>query len=263
MTILLPTALYRAPAAAPPAGDIWPSGMPAPWFDFDPGHAASVTLNAGAIEAVADKGGSGVSVSQGTAGSRPTQGTLNGYATALFDGVDDMLFNTDVGAGADVLDNGTQVVATIFMLAKRITTMSGATRMYVTLRRGAVTSTTQRSFELGQDASAVFRAASRNNADFTAAAPGGLVTGDWTLLVGRINTTNVAAARNGAALTTATPVRVTDEIRQISFGGARAGSSNGFQANIEIARCGIFAGDQDSYRADIRANINSRYGLSL
>jgi hypothetical protein len=256
-------AMIRRPPAAAAPGDIWPAGMPAPWFDFDPGHSPSVTLNAGAIEAVADKTGSGVSVSQGTAANRPTQGTLNGYATALFDGSNDILFNGDVGAGGDALHSGSNLVLTIFLLARRPTTMSGATRMYATLRRGGITSNTQHSFELGQDSGAAFRSVVRNAADFTASTPGGLADNTWALMVGRINTTNVGAALNANALTTATPVRNTDTIRQLSFGGSHAAGNFGFHMNLEIARCGIFAGDQDSHRAAIRANINSRYGLTL
>jgi hypothetical protein len=56
------------------------------------------TVVAGHISAWADQSGAGITLSQATAGSRPTDSLLNGYAAPAFDGVDDSLFSAVLGS---------------------------------------------------------------------------------------------------------------------------------------------------------------------
>jgi hypothetical protein len=62
---------------------------PEEWWDFSDG--STLTIDSGAVSAIASKGSGGRSASQGTAVWRPTLSSVNGLSAALFDGSNDNL----------------------------------------------------------------------------------------------------------------------------------------------------------------------------
>lgn len=62
---------------------------PEEWWDFSDG--STLTIDSGAVSAIASKGSGGRSASNGTAAARPTLSSVNGLSAALFDGSNDVL----------------------------------------------------------------------------------------------------------------------------------------------------------------------------
>jgi hypothetical protein len=77
---------------------------PEEWWDFSDG--STLTLDSGAVSAIASKGSGGRIASQGTAANRPTLSSVNGLSAALFDGTNDLLnlsSSLSTGAGPNPL----------------------------------------------------------------------------------------------------------------------------------------------------------------
>jgi hypothetical protein len=134
--------------------------------------------------------------------------------------------------------------------------------VYAALRRSGETSTTAQGCEFGQDSGGGCRTAIRDSA-FTGTISATPATGAWFLLFGRIGFATLRSRVDGGTESSASHARTVNTLRQLSFGASVAMGNAGFQANIEIARAGIFAGDQSAHLPDVRAGINTRYGLSL
>lgn len=62
---------------------------PEEWWDFSDG--STLTIDSGAVSAIASKGSGGRSASNGTAAWRPALSSVNGLSAALFDGSNDVL----------------------------------------------------------------------------------------------------------------------------------------------------------------------------
>lgn len=72
---------------------------PEEWWDFSDG--STLTLDSGAVSAIASKGSGGRSASNGVAAGRPTLSSVNGLSAALFDGSNDLLtLSSSLSTGA-------------------------------------------------------------------------------------------------------------------------------------------------------------------